>query len=105
PFDADGVLLHSLDVAERLAPGLVLDQGMHRPQRAEIDDQLLAFGRKAVALEQSRRVRVGRGLEESVRTGDERDAFLWVDEFNWTAAFLDLQHVVFAAVRHDGAFA
>src|SRR5262249_44077234 len=71
PFDADGVLLHGLDVAERLAPGFALDQGMHRPQRAEIDDQLRAFGRKEVAWEQSRRVGVRRFLEESVRPDDE----------------------------------
>src|SRR5207245_2341626 len=59
PLDAGGVLLHGLDIAERLAAGLLLDQRMHRPQGPDIDDELLAFLREAIALEQSRRVRMG----------------------------------------------
>src|SRR5262245_13249979 len=51
-FDPGGVFFHGVDVAEGFAAGLVLDQEVHRAQGAEIDDQLLAFRREAVALEQ-----------------------------------------------------
>src|SRR5215475_11140597 len=52
-FDAGGVLLDGLDVAERRATRFLLDQRMHRAQGAEIDDELLTFGRKAIALEKA----------------------------------------------------
>ena len=40
---AGGVVLHQLDLAERLAAGLLLDLRMHRAQAADIDDELLAL--------------------------------------------------------------
>src|SRR5262245_36124632 len=99
-FDAGGVLLDGLDVAERRATRFLLDQRMHRAQGAEIDDELLTFGRKAIALEKARGVRIGRVLEQSIRTDDERRAFRRIDDLDRPAAFLALQHVVFAAVSH-----
>src|SRR5713101_8420962 len=103
--DAGSVLLHGLDLVERLAAGLLLGRRMHRAQSAEIDDQLLAFRREAVALEQPRRIRVGRVLENSVGADDGRDAFGLIDHRDRSAGLLDLEEIVLAAVRHDGALA
>src|SRR5439155_11308669 len=100
PLDAGGVLRHGLDIAERLAAGLLLDQRMHRPQGPEIDDELLAFLREAIALEQSRRVRIGRVLEHAVRADHEWGTFRRIADLDRPAVYLALEHVVFAAPAH-----
>src|SRR5262245_24889738 len=51
-----GIVLHLLDLGEWLASGLLLDLRMQRTQAADIDDELLRFGREAEALEQPRRI-------------------------------------------------
>src|ERR1700754_3714487 len=66
-LDAGRIVLHHLDVLERLAARLFLGVGVHRAKRADIDDELLAFGGEAEALEQPRGIRVRRGLEHAVR--------------------------------------
>src|SRR5713101_1315414 len=55
-FDRDRIVFHHLDVAQRLAAGLVLDRGMRRAQPAYVRDQLLRFQGEHVALEQARRI-------------------------------------------------
>src|SRR6266508_3375401 len=66
------IVLHFLDLAERLASGLLLGLRMQRTQACEIDRELLRFRREAEALEQPRGVRIGRVLEQRVGTDDER---------------------------------
>src|SRR5262249_49377384 len=105
PLDADGVLLHQLDVAQGPAPGLFLHQRVHRAQRADVDDELLALGREAVALEQPRRVRVGRVLENAVGSDHHRATFGRIDDLDRLSLLLLLQHVVLAAVGLNRALA
>src|SRR5262249_42118605 len=57
-----GVVLHGLDVLERLAAGLVLRVRVHRAQAADINDQLLGLAAERERLEQLCRIRIGRGL-------------------------------------------
>src|SRR3979411_2661740 len=97
-FDRGRIVLHDLDVAERLAAGLLPGGGMHRAQAARVDDQLLALGGETEALEQPRRVRIGRAPEDAVRPDDQRAALGRVDDLDWRAGFLDLEGVVFVAV-------
>src|SRR3981081_301880 len=89
-LDAGGVLLHGLDIAERLAAGLLLHLAVHGAHSAEIDDELLAFRGKAIALEQPRRIRVRRILEDGVRPHHGRNALGRIDELDRTAALLEL---------------
>src|SRR5262249_16388128 len=98
-LDAGGILLHGFDLAQGLAPGLLLHLRMHRTHAAEIDDHLLALGREAIALEQPRRVGIGRIAENSIRADDRGNAFAGIDDLDRPARFLDLEQVVFAAIR------
>src|SRR4051794_3738582 len=66
-FDCRGVVLHGLDVLERLAPGFLLGLRMRGPQAADVDNQLLGLAAEAERLKQSRGVRIGRILEDAVR--------------------------------------
>src|SRR5262249_19807231 len=104
-LDRGGVLAHGLEAAERFPPVGFLDLRMERSQLADIDDELLAFGREAVALEQPRRVRVRRILEDAVWSDHEWRPFGRIDDLDRTLLGLDLQHVVLVAVGHDRAFA
>src|SRR3954464_8162076 len=54
------VVLHGLDVLERLAPRLLARLRMHRAEAADIDDELLRLAAEAERLEQPCRVRIGR---------------------------------------------
>src|SRR4051812_20144024 len=56
-LDAGRIVLELLDLAERLAAGLLLGLRMDRAQATDVDDELLAFRREAVALEQLSGVR------------------------------------------------
>src|SRR4030081_1141170 len=49
-FHRNRIILHGLDVLERPAPGLLLGLRMHRPQAADVDDQLLGVPAKAERL-------------------------------------------------------
>src|SRR6202521_5871678 len=53
-LDGDRIVLHHLDLAQRLSPRLVLDQRMDRAQAADVDHELLGLDREHVALEQDR---------------------------------------------------
>src|SRR5260221_4178859 len=88
PLDRRRVLLHGHYLAERLAPRLFLDLRMERTQAAEIGHQLLAFGGEAEALEQPRRVGIGRRLEEAVRPDRHRRAFERVCRVHQAAGLL-----------------
>src|SRR6185436_11097140 len=48
-LDRGRIVLHLLDLTERLAAGLLLDARMHRAQAADIDDELLGLRREAEA--------------------------------------------------------
>src|ERR1700676_128477 len=69
-FHRGRVVLHGLDILERPPPRLLHGLRMHRAQTAGIDRELLGVAAKAERLKQSCRVRIGRGLEDSVRTDD-----------------------------------
>src|SRR5947199_2536750 len=58
-----GIVLHLLDLAERLAARLLLDLRMQRAQSANIDDELLRLGREAEALKQPRGIGIWCVLE------------------------------------------
>ena len=81
-FDRGRIVLHDLDVVERLAAGFLPGGGMHRAQAARVDDELLALGGETEALEQSRRVRIGRALEDAVRADDQRAALGRIDDLD-----------------------
>src|SRR5262245_66058892 len=98
-FHRRGIVLHLLDLGERLAPRLLFDLRMQRAQSADVDDQLLRLGREAEALEQPRRVRIGRVLEQRVGADDERRAFGGVYDLDRAALLLLDEHVVLVAVR------
>src|SRR6185369_2161237 len=49
-FDRDRIVLHLLDLGEWPAPRLFLDSRMDRAQAADVDVDLLPFGREHVAL-------------------------------------------------------
>src|SRR5215831_9595442 len=66
-LDRGGVLAHGLDLLHRLAARLLLGERVHGAQAALVDDELLAFGREAVGLEQPRRVGIRGRLEHRVR--------------------------------------
>src|SRR5882672_1205427 len=100
-LDAGRVVLHLLDLGERRAARLLLGERMDRAQPAGVDDELLALGREAIALEQSRRARVRRVLEHAVGPDDQRRALGRVDDLDRVALLLQLEHVVLVAVRHD----
>src|SRR5690348_16682949 len=51
-LDRGGIVLHHLDIFKRRTAGLFLGVRVHRTQAADIDDELLALGREAVAAEQ-----------------------------------------------------
>src|SRR3981189_1532438 len=70
-FNRGGIILHGLDVLERLASSLFLGLRMHRAQAADIDDELLGVPAEAERLNQLCRVRMGRGLENAVRPDDQ----------------------------------
>src|ERR1700704_1750865 len=70
-FHRRGIVLHLLDLAERLAPRLLLDPGMQRTQTADIARKLLGLRRKTEALEEPRGVRIGCVLEQRVGANDE----------------------------------
>src|SRR4051812_11715967 len=93
-FHRRRIVLHLLDLAERLAPGLLLDPGMQRTQAADIDRQLLRLGREAEALEQPRGVRIGGVLEQRVGADDEGRALGRVDDLDRAALLLLDEHVV-----------
>src|SRR6266487_1647469 len=71
-LDRDRIVFHQLDVAQRLAAGLLLDRGMRRAQAPEVRHELLRLRGEHVALEQARRIGVRRVLEHAVRADDER---------------------------------
>src|SRR5690348_2604463 len=52
PFDLRRIVFHLLDLAERLAAGLLLRLRVHRAQAPDVDGQLLRLRREAEALEQ-----------------------------------------------------
>src|SRR5205807_5425239 len=104
-FHGDRIVLHGLDILERLAAGLLLGLWMHRAQAADIDDELLCLSAEAERLEQFCRVRIWRGLEYPVRADDERRALNGIDGLQRASFFLDLENVVLVAISHDGAFA
>ena len=78
---------------------------VHGPQAADFDGELLALRRKAETLEQSRRIRIRRCLEQPVRPNDDRCAFAGVDWFNRLALFLFLKDQVLNAIGLDRPFA
>src|SRR5262245_26097681 len=65
PLHRSRVLLHQLDFPKRPPAGLLLDLGVERTHRAPVDHELLAFRAVAEALEQPRRIGIGRRLEEA----------------------------------------
>src|SRR5215469_2660940 len=67
-FDSRRIVLHGLDLLERLAARLVLRVRMHGAQAADIDDELLRFAAEAEGLEELCRIGIGRGLEDAVRS-------------------------------------
>src|SRR5438132_13189663 len=104
-LDGGGVLLEGFDLAERLAPGLLFGERMHRAQPTHIHHELLALRREAVALEQPCRVRIRRRLEDAVRPDHHRHAFRGVDDLDRLAGLLQLEQVVLVAVSLDRALA
>src|ERR671931_1197031 len=86
------IVLHFLDLAERLASGLLLGLRMQRTQACEIDRELLRLGREAEALEQPRGVRIGRILEQRVGPDDERRAFARIDDLDRASLILLDEH-------------
>src|SRR5438552_996040 len=93
-LDRRGVVLHGLDVLQRRAPGLFLRLRMHRTQTPDIDDDLLCLTAQAEGLEQSCGVRMRRGLEDAVRSDDQRRAFRGIDRLDRAAGFLHLKNIV-----------
>src|SRR3954468_20023211 len=85
-LDARRIVLHHLDVLEGLAPRLLLGARMDRAQRADVDDELLAFRREHVALQEPCRVRIGCVLEDRVRPDRHRRAFGRIDDLDRLAA-------------------
>src|SRR5437870_1861732 len=71
-FDRRRIVLHHLDRRERRAVALLLDLRMDGMLSGEIDEQLLAFAREQITLEQARRVGVGGARQHPVRAYDER---------------------------------
>src|SRR5215472_1845621 len=65
------ILLHQLDVAQWSASRLVLDLRMKRTHAALIDQEFLAFGAEAEALEQPCGIGIGRRLEQGARRHDQ----------------------------------
>ena len=104
-LDAGRIVLHDLDVLERLAPRMLLRLRMDRAQRADVDHKLLTLGGEAEALEQPRGVRIGRVLEDAVRPDRHRRALGRIDDLDRLALFFQDQRVVFVAVDHHGALA
>src|ERR1700742_5214884 len=88
-LDRSGVLLHHLDLGERLEAGLLLGERMPRAQAALVDDQLLALRRESVGLEEPRRVGIGRRLEHRVGADDEGHALGRVDRRDRPALLSD----------------
>src|SRR5260221_12820270 len=77
-LDAFGIVLQRLDVLERPVTRLLFRLRMHRAQTTDVDDELLALRGETIALEQPRRVRIRRVLDNAVRPGDQRRAFAGV---------------------------
>src|SRR6266852_5278784 len=100
-FHRGGVILHGLDVLERRAPRLLLGLRMRRAQAADIDDELLGVAAEAERLKQFCRVRIGRGLEDAVRSDDQRRTFAGIDRLDRPAGLFHLENVVLVAVSHD----
>src|SRR5258706_7708886 len=104
-FHGCGVILHGLDILERLAPRLLLGLRMHRTQTADVDDQLLGVAAKAERLKQFCRVRMRRVLEDTVRADDQWRSFAGINRLDRASRLLELKDVVLVAVRHDRALA
>src|SRR5215831_19480034 len=69
-FDRRRIVLHGLNLLERLAARLVLRVRMHGAQAADIDDELLRLAAEAEGLKKFCRIGIGRGLEDAVRSND-----------------------------------
>src|SRR5262249_31677930 len=102
-LDRRGIVLHGLDVLQRLAAGLLLGVRMYRAQAANVHDQLLRFAAHAERLEQFCRVWMRRVLENAVRADDQRRAFGGIDRLDRAAGLLELEDVVLVAVGHHRA--
>src|SRR5207244_11751734 len=87
------IVLHGLDLGERLAAGLVPGLRMHRAQAADIDNELLHLLAQAEGLEQPRSLRMRRGLEDAVGADDQRRTFAGIDRLDGTARLLHLKDV------------
>src|ERR1700694_4738951 len=103
-FNCGGVILHGLDVLEGRASRLLLGLRMHRAQAADIDDELLGVPAEAERLKQLCRVRIGRGLEDPVRTDDQRRPLARINRLDRTSRFPELENIVLVAISHHRAF-
>src|SRR5437764_907429 len=81
-LDRGRIILHDLDLRQRPAPRSLGDLRMGGVLRGKVAQQLLAFAREDVALQQARRIGIGRALEDAVGAHDERRAFERVDHLD-----------------------
>ena len=66
----------------------------------DVDEGLLALGRRHPALQQAGGVRIDSAGEDAVRAGDRRRAFRCIDDLDRRALLLVLHDVVVAAIDH-----
>src|SRR5712691_8527249 len=73
------IAFHELDRGQRPASGLLLHKRMERAHSGGADQDLLRLGTEQVALEQPRRVGIGRALEDTARSASHRGALGRID--------------------------
>src|SRR5262249_39644638 len=104
-LDRGRIVLHRLDVVERLSAGLLDHLRVERAQTADCVGELLRLEAEPPALEQPRRIGVRRLPEDRVRAGDERRPFGRIDDLDRLPLLLEPEQDVLAAVDRDGALA